>query len=122
MFPRPMRIIIAGGRDFKDYRLLRTKCDLITRNLNADDITILSGTARGADKLGEQWAENRGLKIERYPADWERFGKYAGIQRNKEMGRNADALIAFWDGESRGTNHMINYARLNGLLIRVIRY
>lgn len=115
-----MRIIIAGGRDLNDYRLVRQKCDILTQNIK--DIEVVSGCARGADKLGEVWAENRGIPIKKFPADWEKYGKKAGIFRNHQMADYADALIAFWDGKSRGTKHMIETARSLNLNVRIVRY
>lgn len=116
-----MKIIIAGGRDFKDYFLLEKECDRIIGNY-PDMITIVSGAARGADSLGEQYALFNNYFIERYPADWDRYGKAAGYRRNEQMAQNADVLIAFWDGQSKGTKHMIDLAKTYELKVFVIRY
>jgi len=83
---------------------------------------VVSGTAKGADRLGERFARERGYRIERFPADWNRDGYAAGPVRNAQMAENADALIAFWDGQSRGTKNMIENARRKGLGVRVIKY
>lgn len=80
---------------------------------------IISGTARGADSLGELWAHKQEIPCERYPADWKRFGKAAGLRRNEQMADAAEALIALWDGESRGTKHMITTAERKGLRVFV---
>jgi hypothetical protein len=117
------RVIIAGTRDFSDYQFLRQKCDAILSSKRQDsNIVIISGTARGADRLGEQYAAERGYQIERYPADWDNDGHAAGPIRNARMADNADALIAFWDGLSRGTKNMIETAKTKGLAVRVINY
>lgn len=116
-----LRVIIAGGRDFDDYETLRAVVDKILSKTK-DEIQIVSGGARGADKLGEQYAKERGYDISIFYADWDRYGASAGYKRNLEMAQNADALIAFWDGESRGTKHMINLATERGLKVRVWRY
>lgn len=118
------RVIIAGGRDFNDYQLLKQKCDSFLANKSRDcRVIIVSGTARGADRLGEQYANERGYQVERYPADWDRDGNSAGPIRNAKMAENADALIAFWDGESRGTYNMIDTAvRREDMLIRIVNY
>lgn len=117
------RIIIAGGRDFNDYNLLKEKVDnIISDKRKTHQIYIVSGKARGADSLGEKYANENGLNIMEFPADWDKHGKSAGYKRNLEMAENADALIAFWDGDSRGTKHMINIAKEKNLLIRIIRY
>lgn len=80
---------------------------------------IISGTARGADTLGEAWAKENGVPCEQYPADWKRYGRAAGLRRNESMADNAAALVALWDGSSSGTKHMINIARKKGLLVYV---
>ena len=114
------KLIIAGGREFSDFDLLTEKLNHYTSKL--DDIEIVSGTARGADKLGEDYAKLKNLKIATFPADWDKYGKGAGYRRNTEMAEYADSLIAFWDGKSRGTMHMINIARKKGLQVKVIKY
>lgn len=114
-------VIIAGGRDFNDYDLLCKTMDSILHDTN-DEITILCGKARGADMLGEQYAQDHGYSVRYFPADWKRHGKGAGYFRNTEMARNADILVAFWDGQSRGTKHMIETAKSMGLEVHVERY
>jgi len=114
-----MKIIIAGSRNFKDFDLLEDKCDFYIGTGKA--VCIVSGTARGADQLGERYADKSGYIIERHPANWSKHGKRAGYIRNEEMAKTADCLIAFWDGKSRGTKHMIDIARREGLRIRVVR-
>lgn len=113
------KVIIAGSRNFNDYALLKAKCDFYLQNKT--DIVVISGTANGADKLGEMYAVERGLKIERYPADWDKHGKKAGYLRNKQMADNAHALIAFTNG-SRGTGHMIDIATRQGLPVRTVYF
>lgn len=117
------RVIIAGGRDFNNYPLLKAKCDnILAEKATTHHIVIVSGTARGADSLGEKYAQEHSYTIERYPADWNTHGKAAGPIRNAQMANSADALIAFWDGKSHGTQSMINIAKAKGLLVRVINY
>ena len=117
------KTIIAGGRDFMDYNLLKEKTDKILQEKKVTHkIVIISGCARGADTLGLPYASENAFDIEEYPADWDKYGKKAGYMRNVEMAKNADALIAFWDGKSKGTKHMIDIATERNLSIRVIRY
>lgn len=118
------RVIIAGGRDFNDYPLLKQKCDTFLANKAKNNkIVIVSGTAKGADRLGERYARERGYQVVRYPANWDRDGNSAGPIRNAKMAENADALIAFWDGNSRGTYNMIDLAaNKEDMLIRVVNY
>jgi len=115
-----MKVIIAGSRDFNDYDLLCRKADKILSKQN--EIEIVSGTAKGADKLGERYAEERGYPVKRFPADWGTHGKRAGYIRNEEMAIYADGLIAFWNEQSKGTKHMIDLAELHKLKVRVITY
>ncbi len=86
-------------------------------------ITVaISGTARGADKFGEAVAAAEGWGIERHPADWDRHGRRAGYLRNAHMASLAEALVAVWDGESRGTKHMIDLSERAGLRVFVHRF
>ena len=114
------RVIIAGSRGFDDYQTLSESCDFFLKN--KENVVIISGHAVGADQLGERYANERGYPLEVYPADWKTYGKSAGFKRNEQMGDIANALIAFWDGESHGTKHMIEYARSKGLKIRIYNY
>ena len=113
-----MKIIIAGSRTFNDYKKLYEVCNHILQD--QIDIEIVSGAYyKGADKLGEQYAKERGFKITQFPADWKRFGRAAGPKRNEQMANDADALIAFWDGNSKGTKHMIEVAECRGLKVAI---
>lgn len=116
------KVIIAGSRSFNDYPLLKSKVDEFFHRLDRKDIEIVSGTARGADKLGERYAVEKGYKLTRFPAEWDKYGKSAGYRRNAEMAKYADACIVFWDGKSKGTLHMINLARKAGLILEVVRF
>jgi len=115
-----MKVIIAGSRDFDDYNLLYKNCNNILSNQK--EIEIVSGRARGADKLGEKYAKEKSLKLKLFPANWEKYGKKAGYLRNEEMAGYAKFLIVFWDGVSKGTKNMINIAKEKGLEIRIIKY
>ena len=115
-----MKIIIAGGRNYSNYEELSKICNFLL--VNKKNIEIVSGAARGADALGEKYAEEKGHTIKRFPADWDKYNKSAGFIRNKEMAEYADVLIAFWDGKSKGTKHMINLAKENKLIVRIHNY
>lgn len=128
MNKKELRIIVAGSRDFKDYDLLQ---DTLMKFLSETDNTkvrFISGMARGADTLGEQFASSHGYDVVRFPADWDGLGRKAGYIRNAEMAKYASEegsiglLFAFWDGKSRGTMHMINLAKQHGLTVHVIDY
>ena len=114
------RVIIAGGRTFIDFELMCSKCDAILKNKK--NVEIVSGTAKGADTLGEEYAIKKCYDIKQFPADWKKHGRSAGYKRNKQMAEYGDALIAFWDGISKGTKHMIDLAKENNLPVRIIKY
>lgn len=123
---KEIRIIVAGSRTFSDYMMLECRLDSFVKYVN-NPITIISGTANGADKLGELYAKSHGYKCECFPANWELYGKRAGYIRNGEMAKYAvdnaiGVLFAFWDGESRGTAHMINLATQHGLAVNVVNF
>lgn len=115
------RVIIAGGRSFSDYERLKRVMDHLLSKTK-EEIVIVCGKARGADSLGEQYAKEKGYEVRYFPADWKGLGKSAGYKRNEQMAQNADALVAFWDGQSRGTKHMIDLAGKYGLDVRVVKY
>jgi hypothetical protein len=110
------KIIVAGGREFSDYQLLSSVLSEL------GEFILVCGMARGADLLGHRFATEHDFLILEYPADWDRFGKSAGHRRNAEMGKNADALVAFWDGKSPGTRHMINIMKTLGKPYEIITY
>ena len=116
-----MKVIIAGGREFTDLSLMSKKMDTFLSQIT-EPITIVSGTARGADSTGELYAGHRGYEVIKMPANWDKHGKSAGYIRNEAMASVADACVVFWDGRSKGTGHMINLANNRKLLVRVIRY
>lgn len=130
---KELRLIIAGSRDFDDFPKIMNSCidilhEISDQNDNLDKIRIVSGTARGADLLGEQYAKVAGYEVSKFPADWDGLGKRAGYVRNAEMAKfavadgNYGALIAFWDGKSKGTKHMIDLAEKNGLEVHIVRF
>jgi hypothetical protein len=112
-----IKVIVAGSREFQDYDLLARTLDKVPRPFE-----VVCGMSAGGDKLGRRYAHHNDLPVKEFPADWESLGKRAGPIRNTQMGDYADALIAFWDGKSRGTAHMIDYAKKKGLKVLVIRF
>ena len=119
-----MKIIIAGSRTFNNYELLELEVNKFIKENNKiyKDITIISGTASGADTIGEWFAINNHHGLLRIPAKWNLYGKSAGYKRNIEMSNQADACIVFWDGVSRGSKHMIDIAKEKGLSLKVIKF
>lgn len=115
-----IKVIIARGRNFEDYHRLCRVCDKILKKYSNKE--IVSGAYKGADLLGERYANERNYHIKQFPADWRRYGKSAGQKRNAEMANYADALIAFWDGKSKGTKNMIELATQAGLKVEIFYF
>jgi hypothetical protein len=111
-----MKTIIAGSRSAS-----REDVSNAMRNCPFTYLvsTVISGTARGADTFGEDWALANEINIVRFPADWAKFKRAAGPIRNKEMAEFGEALIAVWDGRSPGTKNMIKNARHLGLKVYI---
>jgi hypothetical protein len=113
-----VKVIIAGSRNILAHP------GLICRAVKESGLKVsevVSGTARGIDRLGEIWAFENNKPIRRFPADWNNLGKSAGFARNVQMADYADALIALWDGQSNGTRHMIAQMTLRGKPVFVFR-
>lgn len=110
-----MRCIIAGSRTITSYDLDKT-----IKNSCFNPSVIISGGARGVDSLGEEWADRNKVPVELFVPDWDTYGKAAGYKRNEKMAENAEALIAIWDGNSKGTKHMIDIATKKGLKVYVV--
>ncbi len=116
-----MRLIVAGGRFFNDYTLMKRKLDIILSKVE-EPIEIVSGKANGADTLGERYARENGYPVKDFYAQWGLYNKRAGYLRNKDMAEYATHCVCFWDGESKGTKHMIDLAKDCGLPTRIIKY
>lgn len=106
-----MRTIIAGGRDIWRYDVLEQAVDEIDWPITR----VVSGMARGMDSVGWAWAHLNGIPIDECWADWDGKGKAAGILRNIHMAHHADALILVWDGQSKGSGHMLRVSKSMGL-------
>ena len=115
-----MRLIIAGSRSIKEINVVL----LALIDSGFEPSSIVSGGAPGVDSIGEEIAAMLCLPIDRYPItseDWQRYGHGAGPIRNTELAKNADALLAVWDGKSNGTRDMIKKAKQYGLPVHVHR-
>lgn len=112
-----MKVIIAGSRDINDLDVVKEAVSRSGFRISE----VVSGCARGVDTLGEIIASNLGVPTKRFPALWNEYGKRAGYMRNVEMAAYADALVAVWDGESKGTGHMIESARKKCIKVYVYR-
>lgn len=118
-----MKIIIAGSRNLVDKKKiipiiangLSEICS--SEGISKQDIELVSGGARGIDTIAQEFAQMYNIKFTLFVANWEYFGKRAGYIRNEKMAKYADALIAIWDGQSKGTKHMINLAKKYNLTV-----
>ena len=112
------RLVVAGSRGFDSYERLSAELDKYLKGRS--NVTIISGTARGADRLGEKYAQEHGYKIEQVPAQWAKYHQGAGPIRNKQMVKTADAVLVFWDNESTGTKNIIECARAENIPCKVV--
>ncbi len=112
-----MRVAVVGSRSFSDYRRLAECMDRLQ-----DVELVVSGGARGADQLAEKWAKNRGIKTRIFSPEWEKYGKSAGVIRNKDIVNNADMVVAFWDGVSKGTAYTIQFAEKKGMNVQTVLF
>lgn len=122
---KELKLIVAGSRGWTDYDSLKVNLNEILADLYLDTpfevVTIVSGTARGADQLGERFAGEYNYLVQKFPANWEKEGKRAGILRNIEMAKVANACVVFWDGKSKGTQHMIETAKQHNLTLYIVQ-
>ncbi len=114
------RIVVAGSRDYNDFACAEEFIDLCISEIPAEhQLVFVSGSCRGADKLGERYALKHGYRLECYPAEWDVYGKSAGPIRNRYMAKISDMVICFWDGKSRGTKSMIEFAQSMGKIVKI---
>jgi len=117
------KLIVAGGRDFNRYYSVAHEITMLAnQELKDYAVSIVSGMARGADRMAYQFAKQNNVQVYEFPANWGLYGKAAGHIRNRHMAEFADGLLAFWDGQSRGTKNMIETMRAMGKPVRDIRY
>lgn len=112
-----MKLAVIGSRGFVDEKLLNETLS------SYENITmIVSGGAKGADKLGENWAKKNNIETLIFLPDWDNHGNAAGFIRNQDIIKNCDEAIAFWDGESRGTKSSIDLCKKYGKNCKIILY
>jgi hypothetical protein len=111
-----IKLAIIGSRSFNDL----DKLELAIYQLNVKIDKVISGGATGADKLGEEWAKLNGIEIELHLPEWEKYGRSAGIIRNKAIIQNCDYCLAFWDGKSKGTESSISFCKKFQKPIKVV--
>jgi len=113
-----MKLGVVGSRNFNDYTLMKKYLDKIH---TVEPITcIVSGGAQGADKLSEKWAKEYNIGTKIFIPDWKRFNKAAGYIRNADIVKEADKIIAFWNGKSKGTKHTIDICKKEGKKCKIV--
>lgn len=112
---KEFKLIIAGGRNFTDTKMLSGVIDQLVNHGELKNYAV-------SYMLGREFALAFNVKRYEFPANWNQHGKAAGFIRNKQMGDFADGLLAFWDGQSRGTKQMIEYMQSLGKPTYIIRY
>lgn len=111
-----MRLLVCGGRDFSDKRRAYAVLDRLHREHGID--VVIEGDARGADRIAGYWARRNRIDNLKFPANWDSYGKLAGIMRNRQMLEEGkpDMVLAFPGGT--GTANMVSIARRAGLPIQ----
>lgn len=134
-----MQLIVAGGRDFTDYNLVKKTLDKLLLKISVP-IRIVSGRCSdekkgiltftaddgtkvyGADGLGERYAKENDIPVLSVPANWKKYGRSAGPKRNRQMAALGTHALIFWDEKSRGSYDMITAAKEYKLKFKVIYY
>lgn len=113
-----MKLAIVGSRGFDNYELMSESLEIYVGMATL----VISGGAQGADSLGAKWGRENNLPIQIFLPDWEKHGKSAGYKRNIDIVKNADVVVAFWDGESKGTKHSMDIAEEMGIKLVTVLY
>lgn len=124
MSNKPIKlVIVAGGRDYTNKaQMFKVLNELAETEFLDPSAELVCGMARGADMTAYHLFKEHGNIIHEMPADWDSEPRRAGYIRNAEMGNMADGLVAFWDGKSKGTKHMIDYMTKLGKPVHVHQY
>ena len=114
------RVAVAGCRDYDNYKEAKEYIDFCISKISKKyTLIFVSGGCRGADALGERYAAENDFKTEIYPAAWEKYGRAAGPKRNKKIAEISDYIICFWDGKSKGTKSLIQFAEKAGKPVKI---
>lgn len=119
---REFKLIVAGGRDFTNAQLMADTLVATATELADRSVSIVSGMAMGADKLAHQYAKAHNIQVYEFWPDWDTYANSAGFVRNNEMAKFADGLLAFWNGKSKGTQHMIKTMQSMGKSVGIVHY
>lgn len=115
-----MKVLVCGSRQFTDYRKAKDALDRVHQGCYISE--IIHGGAFGGDQCGARYAQENDIPVHVFPPDWISFGRRAGIVRNVQMLREGtpDYVVAFWDGKSKGTKHMIRIADEAGVPVKIV--
>lgn len=108
-----MRLAVVGSREFNDYEFMKKILE------HYPCTQIISGGAKGADSLAKQYSAEKGILLKEFLPNWDVYGKSAGFIRNKRIVAASDEVVAFWDGESKGTKHTIDIAEESGKPVHI---
>lgn len=103
-----IKLMVCGSRSIDDEQCVFSLIDACVKMLNAEDVIIIEGAARGVDLIAKKWATDHNKQIIEFPANWELYGKTAGFRRNYDMIAECDYCLIIWDGKSSGTKHDID--------------
>ncbi len=108
-----MKLAIVGSRSYTNYDLVETKMVeyLKEKDIEITELEIVSGGAKGVDKIAEYFAEKHSLPIKIFHADWDLYGKAAGMVRNKDIVNESEMVFIFWDGKSPGTKNTLGLCK-----------
>lgn len=124
-----MRVLVCGSRTWTNREMLRRQLDRLVDQCTDNILAVIHGCAQGADLLAKEWATDVAgiytvnVALMEFPANWRIHGKSAGFIRNQQMLTEGkpDLVLAFWDGKSRGTKHMIDLAKKAGVRVEIIQ-
>ena len=113
-----MKIAVIGSRGFSDVKLLEEKLDVFKNQI----IELISGGAQGADTIAEAWAITNNVPVKLFKPDWKKYGRAAGIKRNKQIIESCDYCIAFWDSKSKGTASSLKFCEKLNKPFEIVTY
>lgn len=112
-----MKLAVVGSRSFCD----ESKLEQALESYKGRVTLVVSGGAKGADSLAESWASKNGIATKVFKPDWQKYGRGAGMVRNKEIIENCDECVAFWDGKSKGTENSISHCNKFNKKVTIVR-
>jgi len=115
-----MKLAIIGSRGIDEKKALEI-IEQVIKKATKTITEIISGGAKGADTTAKNYAKANGIKLTEYLPNYKEYGRGAPLKRNETIIKNSDAVLAIWDGESRGTQHAIRKAKAQGMPTLIIK-